>query len=68
MSFQSNPYEHVDVVQRDDGRWTWECESCGGEGMGFEQTSQLELLLDDFHMHIQKSHGRTIDDFEGWSR
>lgn len=72
MSFTNNAYTHLKLAQNEHGRWTWLCESCGGDGergkyaVTIEPDSPLSYLVEAFHAHVLGSHERTRQDFEGW--
>jgi hypothetical protein len=72
MSFNYNAYTHLELAQNADGKWTWVCEGCGGDGERskftavIDETEPLDTLIHSFHDHISDSHKRTPDDFEGW--
>lgn len=70
MSFSHNPYKHLEIIlNEENGRWYWTCHSCGADAKtDWEAGSPLDVFIDDFFHHIEKSHGRTSEDFEGWSK
>jgi hypothetical protein len=75
MSFDHNPYKHVELIQSDEDSnlWFWHCHSCGADGNRTGLVSELPLsetqvIIDDFYAHIRKSHGRNEEDFASWSK
>jgi len=75
MSFSYNPYQHIELLQSDVFKhlWYWHCDSCGADSnrskyIGELPLSQAEDLRKDFFDHLRNSHGRTPEDFAGWSK
>lgn len=72
MSFDYNPYEHIEVVTKDDG-FIIHCHSCGGdrpkppEGP-LPADTPISYLFNLMARHVLESHGRLPIDFAGWSK
>jgi hypothetical protein len=46
-------------------QWTWYCHGCGGTGK--EATRVLDDIIAEYRDHLQTSHVRSEQSFEGWS-
>lgn len=79
MSFDYDPFRHVELIQDDDDPhlWYWHCHSCGGDGNDPRRTHpQLEplcradRLVMSFFEHVRSSHERTPKELRaaGWSK
>lgn len=69
MSFDFDPYRHIEIVQPDDATgWTIYCHSCG---MVSNDTKEIDAPIAVFiramAQHVNNSHARTKKDFETWS-
>lgn len=72
MSFDYNPYEHIEVIKDGNGVRIL-CGSCGGERPRRNEpplplTITAEVLFNAMDHHLLTSHKRTKDDFTGWSK
>lgn len=79
MSFDYNPFKHVELIQCDDepNLWFWHCHSCGADSYRESRSDGLRVplnrtgdLITDFHRHIRRSHEFTPELLEarGWSK
>lgn len=68
MSFTENPYYTLTVSESvSTGKIHWVCDSCGGQSKtGFDSSTPVDVIWNDFIDHIRNSHRRTPSDFEGW--
>lgn len=71
MSFDYNPYNHIELVKSDGGVRV-HCHSCGGARPKSTEAplSPATTIAEAFRVmaeHVRTSHARTPDDFEGWS-
>jgi SAM-dependent MidA family methyltransferase len=67
MSFDYNPYEHIEVLHLPHGNYKLYCHSCGAEWGDFIGAATVRLLFAEMAVHVVKSHGRTRSDFQDWS-
>lgn len=68
MSFDYNPFKHIEVVKTKDHKWRWYCHSCGAQSdRTWDRFGKIGDIFDNFIAHIKRSHNRTLEDFEGWS-
>ncbi len=68
MSFDYNPYKHIELVE-EKGYWSWHCHGCGGDSEydWDPDHDYLQPIIDDYRKHLLNSHKRTPEDFENWS-
>jgi hypothetical protein len=70
MSFDYDPYRHIELVRavNDDTLWRWHCHSCGGGWNSQpEPLCRADRLYRYFQAHLISSHERTPEDFAGWT-
>lgn len=82
MSFDYNPFKHIEIVEQPTGGYSWHCHGCGADshvnrahrpagtirtGTLYGKHTPLIEVFDSFRSHIRISHGRTEDDFSDWS-
>jgi hypothetical protein len=67
MSFDYNPYKHIDIVQDDDGEWGIYCSSCGMEKYMFDENATIADLISVQGLHLLNSHKRSPESFASWS-
>ena len=73
MSLDYNPYEHIEVVHKEDDTYVVYCHGCGGERPQSVEgpitlDTPLKRLFEIAAKHIAYSHGRLREDFKDWSR
>ena len=77
MGFDYNPFKHIEVLYQDKERPEYRgkeypigyyvyCHNCGGEEW-IPEDSSLPDLFAVYRRHVEKSHERTDEDFEGWT-
>lgn len=71
MSFNYNPYKHIEVIDTGD-KIVLYCHGCGAEisewqGNDFGLTTHVLALFLAMAQHVKLSHKRTQADFTGWS-
>lgn len=68
MSFNYNPYRHIEVIKRTtDGPYILYCHACGADVAEYVHTVSVGELFRRIAVHIKESHKRTPEDFQGWS-
>lgn len=73
MSFDYNPYEHIEVIKRTEDTVAINCSSCGGERPkhfmpGLPMDTPIAELFAIMAEHIATSHKRSREDFASWSK
>jgi hypothetical protein len=72
MSFNYNPFQHIEVTWDDDmDNFSVYCHSCGGTRIRdakFPRGTPIELLFYANARHVRESHNRIPEDFIGWSK
>lgn len=68
MSFDYNPYEHIEIIRFDDGVG-WYCHSCGGESKEhWAFTTPVAEIMSSYFQHVTNSHQRKPEFFKDWSK
>ena len=72
MSFQYNPFNHIELIRADDKNdgWIWYCHSCGADSARLSTpciTWDLTTLYANFRTHILTRHAMTEEDVKDWS-
>lgn len=67
MSFDYNPFKHIEVLHRPHGNYRVYCHGCGAELGDFIGDVPAKVLFATMAAHIVKSHHRSLTDFDGWS-
>lgn len=69
MSFTTNPYTHIEIIEDPDTfMLQWKCNGCGGESKTrFPVTTSVLMIIKDFHAHVKNSHKLTPADVKKWS-
>lgn len=67
MSFDYNPFKHIELVQDEHSPqlWYWYCHGCGAEGE--LHSMHLNDLYENYREHLIRGHARFPESFEGWS-
>ena len=65
MSFDYNPYLHIELVRSSRGLVV-HCHSCGGD-MAIDEHARISDAFETAARHVRVSHERSRSDFEGWS-
>jgi hypothetical protein len=68
MSFDYNPYEHIELVRQEDGGWSPYCHSCGAELRSFLPSEPISSFVFEIGVHVLTSHKRDHEDFAGWGK
>jgi hypothetical protein len=68
MSFNYNPYEHIEVLHKRNGNFKLYCHSCGAIWGDFTGGAPAWRLFQDMAQHIKESHNRSRESFAGWSQ
>jgi len=67
VSFDFNPYHHIQVVRSASLGVDLYCHSCGKQWGDWNRAIPVERLFDEMATHVGVSHGRAPEDFRGWS-
>lgn len=68
MSFDYNPYRHIEVVRKTKySPVHLYCHSCGKEWGDWTTQVTASILFDAMATHVKESHARTEEDFKDWS-
>ena len=65
MSFDYNPWQHIEIIEDDKEKIILHCHGCGGDKE--LKTDSISDAFTQARIHIETSHGRSKEDFEGWS-
>lgn len=70
MSFDYNPFKHVELVQSDEDEEMWcaHCHSCGANLKPHHEGNSLDVWLRNIKAHLTVSHERDEEDFATWSK
>lgn len=81
MSFNYNPYKHMELVVDDETEeliekdyvvgtgWKWHCHGCGADSkQSWSSLEDMLTVIKDYFAHILKSHARKPEDFDSWSK
>lgn len=68
MSFNYDPYRHIEVLHTPGGDYKLYCHSCGGEFGDFVSATPVAVLFHHMALHVQESHRRNRTFFLDWSR
>lgn len=69
MSFDFNPFRHIEVVLEDeeDDMWSAYCNGCGAVLKMHSSGEPIGTFIDNIKAHLSSSHDRTPEDMKGWS-
>jgi len=67
MSFDYNPFKHIEVVHEPHGNYKLYCHSCGTIWGDYVSTVPVNILFDAVAKHILDSHKRSRESFDSYS-
>lgn len=71
MSFDYNPFRHIEVVEHEPDHFSWYCHGCGADshrkGTTYSTVTSIGTVFSAFKAHIRNSHGRTEEEMKDWS-
>jgi hypothetical protein len=68
MSFDYNPFKHIELVETEEGKKVvLHCHSCGWNSSPIPWGRSISEAFAIAKKHIESSHRRTEADFIGWS-
>ena len=67
MSFDYDPYRHIEVTHDPHGNYKLYCHSCGKHWGDWTGAATIGLFFAEMAKHVAKSHARNREDFASWS-
>lgn len=67
MSFDSDPFKIISIIEDKEGYYRWLCDSCGATSK-LSGTNDMPLLsfLVNYEQHLHRSHRISREDTKNW--